>query len=470
MIDTTAPDDPQTETPQADDPQHALLRGALLDSRQRWRDLVTLWADVAFETDAWGRFVFIIPDPALGWAAGALLGQPAALLLANGADASGFDPFRPTVPVRRRRGWVKCADGTIASLVFAVTPLTDSDGHIVGTRGIGVDITDLDARSEQIAGSQRRGEVLEHILSSVGQEVLAPRMMSAALNSLMNALGAEGTAVIMVPPGGDAVELVHYAGNGAEAVLQAAARSFAAQLLAPIQTTNLDGRPLLLVGCHTRSDVPIGLAAWRSADARPWDQEECLLLGSAANVVRMVLKHESVQREMVRQARTDPLTGLLNRRAFLEEIERHIDRLDREDLPGTLMFADLDHFKPVNDKLGHEVGDQVLLQTANLLRRVVRPSDLVARLGGDEFAVWMSGADHLTAAERADQLREQVPAELGQLVGDDVPRVTMSIGIATRRAGGDEPIDSLIRRADIAMYEVKRTGRAHWRVSLREED
>jgi len=184
----------------------------------------------------------------------------------------------------------------------------------------------------------------------------------------------------------------------------------------------------------------------------------------------MVLEHETIQREMARQARTDPLTGLLNRRAFLEEVERHIDRLDREDLPGTLMFSDLDHFKPVNDKLGHEMGDQVLVLTANLLRQAVRPSDLVARLGGDEFAVWMSGADHLTAAERADRLREVVPVELGELVGGDAPRLSMSIGIATRRAGSHEPIDSLIRRADMAMYEVKRTGRGHWRVSLTEGD
>ena len=64
----------------------------------------------------------------------------------------------------------------------------------------------------------------------------------------------------------------------------------------------------------------------------------------------MVLEHEAIQQEMARQARTDPLTGLLNRRAFLEEMARHIDRLDREDQPGTLMFADLDYFKPVNDR------------------------------------------------------------------------------------------------------------------------
>jgi len=472
MTDLATPDRSGTTAAQAAEPPHPrdTLRDALFDSRQRWRDLVSLGADLAFETDVWGRFVFLMPDPAFGWTAGTLLGQPGSLLLANGTDASTFDPFRPNNPMRRRRAWIKRADGSAACLAFSVTPLTDDEGRITGARGIGIDMTDYDARDAQVAASLRRGEVLDHILWRVGQEVLAPRMMSAALGALLNALGAEGTAVIVVTANAPTAELVHQAGGGAEAVMHAAARLMGTPSTGPLQSTNLDGRPLLLVGCQTRFGSQAGLLAWRTPDGRPWDNEERLLLGSAANIIRMVLEHETIQREMARQARTDPLTGLLNRRAFLEEVERHIDRLDREDLPGTLMFSDLDHFKPVNDKLGHEMGDQVLVLTANLLRQAVRPSDLVARLGGDEFAVWMSGADHLTAAERADRLREVVPVELGELVGGDAPRLSMSIGIATRRAGSHEPIDSLIRRADMAMYEVKRTGRGHWRVSLTEGD
>ena len=128
------------------------------------------------------------------------------------------------------------------------------------------------------------------------------------------------------------------------------------------------------------------------------------------------------------------------------------------------MFVDLDYFKPVNDRLGHEVGDQVLQCTANMLRDTLRPSDLVARLGGDEFALWMDGADHMTAAERADHLCLEVPRALREIAGTEEPTPTVSIGIATRHVGSDEPVDSLLRRADRAMYEVKRTGRGHWRV------
>jgi diguanylate cyclase (GGDEF)-like protein len=182
----------------------------------------------------------------------------------------------------------------------------------------------------------------------------------------------------------------------------------------------------------------------------------------------MVLEHVAIQMEMQRQARTDPLTGLLNRRAFMEELHRHIERLEREEQPGTLMFCDLDFFKPVNDRLGHEVGDQVLMRTAELLRKAVRPTDLVARLGGDEFAVWMNGADHMTAAERAEHLCTEVPRELREIACDGAPSPSVSIGIATREAGSDEPADNLLRRADQAMYEVKRTGRGHWYVATEE--
>src|SRR6516162_3407411 len=85
----------------------ASLRHALLNSRQRWRDLVMTAADLAYETDAEGRFVFVMPGPSLGWSATTLVGQPAELLLAGGIAANGFNPFCVTAPVRRRRTWLK---------------------------------------------------------------------------------------------------------------------------------------------------------------------------------------------------------------------------------------------------------------------------------------------------------------------------------------------------------------------------
>ena len=444
------------------------LRGALLDSRQRWRDLVGLSADLAFEADHLGRLTFLYPDPALGWTSSVMIGGDASTLLADGGDGAGFDPFRVTVRVRHRRAWLRRGDGGVVCLAFSAEPMLDSLGRIAGVRGVGVDVTALDAPVARLAGAQRLGDALDHILSRMGREVLAPKMLQSALEAMAKALGAEGAAAILLPGADQAASVAHCAGVGADTVLPAIAALLSRHDNAPLQGTATDGRLILADICQTRFGEHTGLAAWRAADARLWDADDIRLIAAAGKIVRMALEHEAIQRDMLRQARTDPLTGLLNRRAFREEVLRHTDRADREGVPSTLIFVDLDHFKAVNDRLGHEVGDQVLLRTAIVLRDVVRPADLVARLGGDEFALWLGGADHMTAAERAETLRHAVPKALEELTGGTEPRVTLSIGIATRAVCADEDIDGLIRRADEAMYDAKRNGRGHWRVSMLE--
>jgi diguanylate cyclase (GGDEF)-like protein/PAS domain S-box-containing protein len=451
-------------------PPRDIIRDALMESRQRWQQFVGLATDLAFETDAKGRFVFIMPETAFGWPAGSLIGQPSEFLIGDDGTGAIFNPFRPAMEVRRHRTWLRCRDGRLAMMTVSATPLYDTAGAIMGSRGIGIDMTDSDAQTAQIAGRLRRGEVLDHILARVGQETGADCMMDAALWALIHALGAEGSAVIGGLSEAAPIDVLHECGPGAAAILPAATRLVAQQKAEPGHTTNRDGRFVLAVGCQTRFGVNAGLAIWRNANARPWDQEDTLLAGSAVRIVRMILEFEAVQREMAYQARTDPLTGLLNRRAFMEEMRRQVSRLDRESEAGTLMYVDLDAFKAVNDRLGHATGDQILVHVADLLRRLVRPSDLIARLGGDEFAVWLSGADHMTAAERADHLCKSAPIEMQALLPETFAGLGLSVGIAMRRAGSRESIEDLTRRADMAMYEVKRTGRRHWRVSLLDGD
>jgi diguanylate cyclase (GGDEF)-like protein len=447
-----------------------VLQGALIDSRHRWRELVHLAADFAYETDEWGRFTLISPDPALDWAANALIGQPSAALLADGGAM--FDPFRVTAKVRHRQAWLKRGDGTIASLSMSAMPIHDPNGRIIGARGVGIDMTELDSLAAQTAGALRRAEVMDHILWRVGQEVMPGRMIDATLDVLANVTGAEGVAVVIVPTSVDEARITHLTGTGAEQMARIAAQvpgqsESGSTGADTVVMRTIDARPVLIAPCPTRFGENARLVAWRLAEGRNWDADDTNLLGSCGPIIRMILEREAMHREMAQQARTDSLTGLLNRRAFLEEMERHAARQGREQEPATLMFVDLDNFKPVNDRLGHEAGDDVLRHTADLLRKTFRPTDLVARLGGDEFAIWLNGADHMTAAERAEFLRDAVPRELADITGPDLPRVGVSIGIACRDAADAEPLDSLMRRADRAMYEVKRGGRGHWRVSLR---
>jgi diguanylate cyclase (GGDEF)-like protein len=451
-------------------PTQDVIRGALVESRHRWQHFLGLAVDLAFETDANGRFVFIMPEAPLGWPRASLIGQPSDILIGEAAGSDAFNPFRPTEEMLRHRTWLRCHDGGIAMITVSVTPLRDEDGIVVGSRGIGIDMTAGDAQAAQIAGRLRRAEVLRHILSSVGHEVGADAMMDAALWALIRALGAEGSAVIGSPSDDLPIDVMHECGPGASAILAAASHLLARGTNETPLTVSVDGRLLLTVGCRTRFGARAGLTIWRNGEGRLWDGEDTLLVESAVNVVRMILDYEAAAREMVHKASTDPLTGLLNRRAFLDEVQRHIARLERENASGTLMFVDLDAFKAVNDRLGHAVGDEVLVLLANLLRKLVRPGDLVARLGGDEFAVWLSGADHMTAAERADYFCKSAPVELQASLPEPFPDLGVSIGIATRRSGSHEAIEDLTRRADMAMYEVKRGGRRHWRVSLLDGD
>jgi diguanylate cyclase (GGDEF)-like protein/PAS domain S-box-containing protein len=441
------------------------LRDALLDSRQRWRDLVNMAADLAFETDAEGRFVFLAPDPMLGWPAASLLGQPADQLLEEVAAGGCFNPFRPEAPVRRRRAWLRRPDGSTVCLSFAVAPLLDAAGRSVGSRGVAQDVSENDRREAAIAAALRRTEVMDHIMASIRREVLAPRMMESALQALAQATGSEAVAVLDTVGEGMEPCIVHAFGEVAPSVPPRAASLLRVGGDAPCAGEAADGRRVLVCPAQTRFGEEIGLVLARAPGMRPWDADDEILVSSSAALVRVVLEHGSIQREMVRQARIDPLTGLLNRRAFMDDMARRIDRLEVEGLPGALMFIDLDNFKALNDTRGHDAGDEALRIAARLLRSSTRPSDLVARLGGDEFAVWLDGADEFVAAERAEALRAEAPRALSSLTEGRVAPVTMSIGIAARWPGRGEDVDALLVRADQAMYAVKRAGRGHWRVA-----
>ena len=187
------------------------LCGALLNSRQRWRDFATLAADLVFETDAEGRFTFVAPEAPLGWAADALLGRPGRDLLAVPEP----DPFALHGPARGLRAWLRRPDGGSACLSLSLAPLHDTAGRFVGLRGCGRDISAEMAEAETQAAALRRAEALQSLVSRVRREVLAPRMLTATLESLQGALGCVGAAVLEWPDGSGPVALHRHGGDPA---------------------------------------------------------------------------------------------------------------------------------------------------------------------------------------------------------------------------------------------------------------
>ncbi len=169
------------------------------------------------------------------------------------------------------------------------------------------------------------------------------------------------------------------------------------------------------------------------------------------------LRMAALVEESQRQATTDVLTGLMNRRAFLPAVRGELARARRYRLPLTVLLLDVDHFKMVNDRYGHAAGDQVLASVGRTLQRTLRSSDLAARWGGEEFVAALTCTD-LTggrqAAERVRQAVEQMIVDDGG--GSRIP-VTASVGVVLLR--DDEGVDKLMDRADRAMYAAKYAGR-----------
>ena len=156
------------------------------------------------------------------------------------------------------------------------------------------------------------------------------------------------------------------------------------------------------------------------------------------------------------EALTDGLTGMHNRRYFDDAMGEYLDQFRKIDKPIGLMILDLDHFKKVNDTYGHDVGDEVLRQVSRCLQEFTRYHDVVARLGGEEFAVVAPNMSRESLFKLADRMRHAISG-LNIKSGNVTVRVTMSIGLAIW--DHKEKAEELYKRADMQLYQAKRTGR-----------
>ena len=175
----------------------------------------------------------------------------------------------------------------------------------------------------------------------------------------------------------------------------------------------------------------------------------------------MIEERKTLEERLAFQASHDPLTELPNRRLFSERVEHAIARLSRDKRSIAVLFIDLDSFKYVNDSLGHDAGDEILVGVGRRLRDCMRPTDTVARLGGDEFTVLLEGVAQVSDATRAaERIMEALRPPL--LAGGREVTVTVSIGIALGVPG--QETSDLLRAADATMYEAKENGKSRYEV------
>ncbi|MBI3947552.1 MAG: diguanylate cyclase [Armatimonadetes bacterium] len=244
-----------------------------------------------------------------------------------------------------------------------------------------------------------------------------------------------------------------------------------------IAASAASGAPaLLLLPLRVSGQVLGGLGIAREAE-RPFREPEREILDLVAGQAGLVLDHarlEEVERAhadaLRRQADelrlmneqlaavsvTDGLTGLYNRRYLDQRLTEEVARARRYGLRLACLMVDIDHFKQMNDRFGHQQGDQVLRATADVLRTTARTSDVVGRYGGEEFCVLAPGADTTAGVILAERIRAGV-SERAFSFGDQTVRVTVSVGVAECR--GDSTPEGLIAEADRALFAAKTAGR-----------
>mgnify|MGYP000927282976 FL=1 len=179
-----------------------------------------------------------------------------------------------------------------------------------------------------------------------------------------------------------------------------------------------------------------------------------------------ITRRKEVEDKLRHRASTDPLTELPNRALFFDRLQQSLSQAERYAQTFALFYVDLDHFKEVNDSLGHAAGDQLLIETARRLQQAVRESDTVARLGGDEFAIILTQVQGQSEVEDVarrivDDLASPFKLEAG------VAHVSGSIGIAIWPDGGKDT-DTLTHNADLALYKAKAGGRSTYKLHVPE--
>lgn len=437
------------------------LRTALVDSRQRFKDLVEISSDLAWETDRDGRFTFVSAGEALGHQTEDIIGQEAASFLVVETEAES-NPFANRDPVSAAQVWFRRADESAACLAVTAVPLRGPDGSWSGARGLCRDVTAEQARDAELSAARAREQLLAYVLRNVRDETDPRDAIASILAILERGFALEGVVLFEGDGEQSFTEIGQRGQDLPEQPVSDGLRALQEEQGGAHPSTHRadpqDPRLLLLATRH-RDEFNGALALYRADRQRAWAQSEIALLEEIALHLGATISQLSRQEALKKLSDSDPLTGLPNRRGFLKGLEAAQRRCIDEKTTSALFFVDLDNFKQVNDRLGHQAGDDLLKDLAGQLQRLVRDRDLVARLGGDEFGLVLQD---VTSAQAKHRAREMVAVGEALRAGLPDPGIELGLSIGIAMLDPDQPLDNaaLMAKADQAMYDAKRQGKA----------
>ncbi len=396
-----------------------------------------------------------------GYSAAEALGQNPRLLHSGHQDAEFYQAmWRQILDSGRWQGeiWNRRKDGSVFPQWLSISAVHDEAGAVTHYVGACIDLSALKRQEELI---QRAAEE-EQVLVALSRLSLQPLAMEGYLQQALD-LVSESVAWLGDYDGG--IFLADPASPGATPRLVAFRGRDPEELLhyGGLEPAALDAA----TGCCMeigREDQRLGRLALLGGDAEPLGEERRDFLHRVADLLGMGILRRNAEAEIEFLAYYDALTALPNRRLFLDRLSLELLAAKRHQAHGALLLVDLDHFKNLNDALGHPVGDLLLTQVAERLRCRLRADDTVARLGGDEFAVLLPRLSDL--GERAAFEANLVADNLGGALAEPYDldghehQLSVSVGIAMFPAEGQaSTANDILRHADAALYAAKSAGR-----------
>jgi diguanylate cyclase (GGDEF)-like protein/PAS domain S-box-containing protein len=346
--------------------------------------------------------------------------------------------------------------------------------------GVLYDITERKMAEQEL----RRAAAQQAAVARLGREALQDgdpvRLLGAATSLMVEIEGVEAACVweagregrrlhLRAGLGGEAISVERRASAARDSHAGAALESGLHVIVDDWSSERRFAMPPALRALGVRSSLavpiagkerPFGVFDIHSTEPSRFTPQDVHFVQASANVLADAFERHSADEALRHRVLHDPLTGLPNRLSFVDSLRDALRRATASGSPVGILFLDLDHFKLINDSIGHHAGDDLLRAVAPRLRAHLRPGDIVSRFGGDEFGILV---DRLTDEDEAIAIADRVAGAFAEpySMGGADHFVTASVGIAVARPSGREPIDAdlLIRDADAAMYRAKERGR-----------